>query len=448
MQMRNELIFLSAVCAWWPVVSPAQDPDTLRQILERLGRLEQENRSLRGELAEVKSELATLRVKPSLAGEPRLEERLEIQERRVEEQAQTKVEASQRFPVRLTGMAVVNLFHNGSGASGLDTPTTASRAPGRAAAGASFRQSVVGLEYHGPTAFWGARVSGSLFLDFFEGQTEYSYNPARIRTASFELAWKSRSVLVGIEKPLFSPRNPNSYSYLGIAPLTASGNLWSWQPQIRFEQRLAAGSDTQIRAQAALFQTSEESGVAAEVPAYLIERRRPGIQGRLEFSRKLDDTRRVEVAPAFHFSTSHIGRYSIPSSLFSLDWFANPWRKLEFSGAFFAGRNIAHFGALRQGYSLRNRDAIPVRSRGGWGQFTIPFTERVSLNLFGGVHDDRNSDLAAGGIASNRSGAVNLMYRLAPNVVVSLEALRMSTRYLGSDTRTNHRYDLAVAYLF
>jgi hypothetical protein len=139
----------------------------------------------------------------------------------------------------------------------------------------------------------------------------------------------------------------------------------------------------------------------------------------------------------------------VPSRLFALDWFANPWEKLEFSGAFFSGQNVAHFGALRQGFTIRrNGNVIPVHSRGGWGQLSFPFTSRVTLNIFGGVHDDRNRDLGYDGIAANRTGAANLMYRLAPNVILSIEALQMRTTYLEIGTRHNNRYDLAVAYLF
>jgi hypothetical protein len=40
------------------------------------------------------------------------------------------------------------------------------------------------------------------------------------------------------------------------------------------------------------------------------------------------------------------------------------------------------------------------------------------------------------------------MFRLAPNVVLSFEALQMRTTPVGGPTRHNNRYDLAIAYLF
>src|SRR5713226_5113357 len=104
-----------------PFVLPAQEKSEFQQIIERLDRLEQENRSLTDEVRAMRTELAahpnlpapqdatTYATTPS----PPLEERVTIQERRADELAQTKVEASQRFPVTLTGMALFNTFLNG-----------------------------------------------------------------------------------------------------------------------------------------------------------------------------------------------------------------------------------------------------------------------------------------------------------------------------------------------
>src|SRR5215472_11596328 len=81
----------------FPVVSPGQ-PDS-KQILERLDRLERENDALREQLRALREEVHASAA--PTAGNT--EERLSVQERRTEELAQTKVETSQRFPIRLTG---------------------------------------------------------------------------------------------------------------------------------------------------------------------------------------------------------------------------------------------------------------------------------------------------------------------------------------------------------
>jgi hypothetical protein len=53
-----------------------------------------------------------------------------------------------------------------------------------------------------------------------------------------------------------------------------------------------------------------------------------------------------------------------------------------------------------------------------------------------------------GDIGNNHSYGGNVFYHLAPNVILSLEALQTRTKYLGPGLRLNNHYDLAVAYLF
>jgi len=133
-----------------PLVLSAQSQPTpeLKSILDRLDRLEQENRSLSDQVRDLRNQLAAARgeVAPATpAAEPAvpsIPERLDIQQQRIEEQAQTKVEASQKFPIRLTGMALFNAFLNSRQSGGFDYPTAAVE-PGPNHAGATFHQTVV-----------------------------------------------------------------------------------------------------------------------------------------------------------------------------------------------------------------------------------------------------------------------------------------------------------------
>jgi hypothetical protein len=416
--------------------------------MERLARLENENKALREEVRGLRDEVSALKTPVAAAPLQKLEERLDIQEKRVEEQAQTKVEAAQRFPIRLSGMVLVNAFHNGSGSGGADTPTTVARVPGRQTGGISLRQSIVGLEFTGSNTFIGAKARGSVFMDFYEGNTETTnFYPVRFRTGGFHLDWATRTLSFVQEKPLFSQRDPDSFSYVGVSPLTSAGNLWRWQPQVRFEQRMGTGA-VQTKAQVALVQTSEESGFDFATNRLSSERRRPGLQGRFEIAAGTAGERRVEVAPGFHLSESNVSGQNYRSDVVSVDWLLTPFSKLNWTGLAWTGQNVHHFGAYRQSFALVNGVLRPVHSRGGWTQVSVPFTSRFSLNVFGGLHDDRNEDIAANGIAVNRSGAVNVMYRLAPHITLSLEAMKQRTTFRDIGNRSNNRYDLSIAYLF
>src|SRR5437764_15261525 len=97
----------------------AQATQDLTKILERLDRLEQENRALTEQVRALQAQLGTPAPPP-----PTVDERLDIQQQRLEEQAQTKVEASQKFPIRLAGMALFNAFVNSKESGGFDYPVT------------------------------------------------------------------------------------------------------------------------------------------------------------------------------------------------------------------------------------------------------------------------------------------------------------------------------------
>jgi len=430
-----------------PGLAAAQSPAEWKQVLERLERLEQQNQALRNEVRALQQQMAAAPIPPTPHA---AQETLEIHGRRIEELAQVKVEASNRLPLRVTGMALFNSYWNSS-SSGSDYPTTAPLSA-RSFGGATLRQSMIGLEFQGPETVWGGKVRGSLNMDFFAGTGAALNSLFRIRTAAIELDWKSRSFLVGQEKPIFSPRDPASLAQVGVSPLTGAGNLWLWQPQARFEQRFTLGEQTALRAQVGLFQTSETSASLPGPFEPTLAPRRPALQGRFELSRTFGETARIEIAPGFHTSSTHVAGDSVPSDLVSVDWLATPWRRLEFTGIFFSGRNLANLGTgLRQGFTvLGDREAIPVHARGGWAQLAFEATRRLRFHFFAGQHDDRNSDLLfrGGAIAKNQAYGANFFYRLAPNVVMSLEAAQVRTTYIGSGNRLNRHYDLAFAYLF
>jgi len=463
---------LGPVAAMWllsAAPAPAQTAD-MQKILERLDRLEEQNKALAAEVQTLRAELAAARAPepapaasatapeagPSAAAAPApsTEERLQVQESRTAELAASKVEASQRFPVRLSGMVLFNSFLNSSG-SGAQEYTTIALPGGDRSGGASVRQTILGLDYSGPTVFGDGKVSGSMRMDFWSGSAPLNME-FRLRTATIGIDWKDRSFLVGVEKPLISPRDPESIAQVEVPPLSGAGNLWIWLPQARFEQDFHFADHTGAKAQVAIVGTHEvvaspasPYGPDASSSAY-IEPMRPGIEARVELFTGGED-RRFEVASGVHHSISHVVYQSIASDVLSFDWLARPLRQIEFTGTFYTGQNVAPLGtgAIRQGFVAFSPDLLTaVHSEGGWGQLKLRASSRLWLNLFTGQQDDRNSQLAAGAIGKNVAYGANLFYRLAPNVLASFEASQTRTNYLGSGVLLNNHYDLALGYLF
>ena len=249
-------------------------------------------------------------------------------------------------------MALVNAFVNSRRMAAATTPRLLLATPGTDRAGATMRQTVLGLEYHGPQTFLGGTVHGSLFMDFYQGAAPLQ-EWIRLRTGTIQMDWATRNIKVGVDKPIFSPRDPDSLAQVGVSPLTGAGNLWLWMPQIRLEQDFSLGASSGVRAQVGAVETHETNPYAGP-PHRWQDRERCGPEWKAAWwlGTSWMTTGVWNSRAGFHTSTTHAGGFSIPSNLVSLDWFFNPWRRLEFSGAFFSGQNVSNLGtgAVNQGY--------------------------------------------------------------------------------------------------
>jgi hypothetical protein len=434
-----------------------QSPD-LQQVLERLDRLENQNRELMTEIRALRQQLDSTKAAPEsppsteasppVAAAVPLNERVDVDEQRISQQDQEKISSEHKLPVTLTGMLLLNTFWTGRGAGGSDNPTIAPPAPGPVDAGATFRQSVVGVKFDGANIVGGGKITGSAYIDFFGGTGVTLNQLLRLRVASVNAVWKRTTVTFALDKPIIAPREPDSLAQVGVSPLTSSGNLWLWQPQARVEERFAFGDQAGLRAQLGIYQTSESgTGLSSEYSSSLT-RSRPGYEGRFEFWGSRGENQRIEIAPGFHFSTSQVLGQSAPSQIFSIDWLIRPARWVDFTGTFFTGENTGVIGGLRQGVSVINGQVLSVAEMGGWAQVKFHLTSRATVNFYGGQEDPRNSDLEPGGIAKNQSYAGNFMYRFGSNILASFECSQVRTTYLFSGTRIFPHYDLAIAYLF
>ena len=459
---------ISAVILLSSFAVPAlpQSTDSDSAILQRLDQLEKQNQELRQQIEQLRQQVKanaqeksaqtaappsnTPTVAPPSASESQEQTENEheaVDEHRIEELAQTKVEASQRFPIKLTGELLLNAFTNSAYGGGAEDPTYASATSGARSSGATLRQTVLGLSFHGPQTFLGGTVSGSLYMDFFGG-TYGTPNPLlRLRLATVQLDWTNTTFAVGQDKPLVSRREPNSFAQVGVSPLTNAGNPWLWRPQARIEQRFHLTDSTTISAEAGVFET-KESSYQSEYAMTGVESARPALEVRVNLKHQFGGERVIEIAPVFHTSTSHVLGQSIPSRLYGADWLVKPMAQVEVTGMIFHGQNFANLGALGGFTVLPGEQVVAVHGSGGWAQIRYLATKKLSFDWYGGQQDNRNRDLISGAIAKNQYYAVNTMYLLAPNVVAAFEVGRARTNYLGLGNRLNTHYDLALAYLF
>jgi hypothetical protein len=442
------------------VLGHAQTAQMLERLTQRLDSLERQNSELLDEVRLLRAELESIKRSAS-APTPRLdalEEQMQLQAGRIAEQDQIKVQGVHRTPVRLTGLVLFNAGLNGRhGSATMDYPPVASLSAVPVRGSARLAQSVFGLEFESPQAVLGGRFRGSFTMDLSGMADSGPTNTlVRLRTASIEGQWKSRSILVGQERPIFAPREPNSLARVDISPLASAGNLWMWRPQFRFEQKIALGSAQELRAQVGVTQTREDQGLIPAQAAGRMDLRRPAFEGNFRFTHRIDDFRRVEIAHGLHWSTTHVAGGSVPSNVYSVDWFVNPIRRIEFTGFLFTGENLAKHGGLAGVPSFILQAARPgetrllaVRGRGGWAQLTWIATPRLSFNLFSGRQDSPDRTGFDSTIRfRNWVNGVNFFYKLATNVVTGIETSRVRTWYVGGQHPLNNHYDLYVAYLF
>jgi hypothetical protein len=443
----------------------AQSASTLDAVVQRLDQLERQNAELREQLGLLRQELDHVKQvapegAPSTAARvDALEEKVDLHAGLLSEQDQVKVEGSQRAPLRVTGMALFDVYANGSNGGNNDYPGVALVNEGAINSGASLRGSVIGLAFDSPKAILGGQVTGSFLLDMFGGTNPGSSSlnqtlTPRLRTASVEMQWGSRSILVGQDKTIVSPREPNSLAAHVFSPLAATGNLYGWRPQIRFEQKIGLGANQDFRAQIGAVETFEDWPLVQPEFVSTLELRRPALEGHFQFGHRFDNDRRFEIGSGFHVSTTHVANVSIPATVFSVDGFINPVRWLELTGFAFTGQNVGTMtGRMLYGFTILRTSsgeiqAIPVRQRGGWAQATLLATPRLSFNLQFGLEDPNDDDVLAAAIVMNAQYVANAHYRIAPNVVFGGEVSQVRTSYKAGQQPQNTHYDVYLAYLF
>jgi len=153
-----------------------------------------------------------------------LEESAQLLNSKIDDQNQTKIEAASKYRVRLSGIALFNIFSNHGNVDNQDFPTWAippnSSASGQTL-GASLRQSEIGLEVFGPQLA-GAKTTGNVQVDFSGGFANIpdgvNFGLVRLRTATMRMDWTNTSIIAGQDNAFVSPLSPTSFASPTAAP--------------------------------------------------------------------------------------------------------------------------------------------------------------------------------------------------------------------------------------
>lgn len=442
-----------------------------------LAQMRDEMRRLHDELAALRAEVAVLRgaadqpgaatpvLQPALYrpaigasstgrrsdAEPAAEQQVtpeafDLLKTQVEEMAQSKVESVSKMPVRLYGTILSNTVFNSDEANWLENPNlVAAPPPGTANDGSmtsTLRQSRIGLDV-GVIPVGSLRASGTLVMDFFGGVPNFSNGTLmglpRLIIAYGRLEGDKLGLQVGQDAAMLAPRDPTSLAARSFPLFFRSGNLYLRVPQARVEYRPTS---------ALTFKTGIVAPVAGDFAspyefaptAGAGERsKRPAVEGHAGFGRgDADSSSEVAIGAS--------GHYGWRRTAGALD---KTW-----AGAVDGNVRFGPIGAAGEWFVVENGEVFggavnqPGRSQGGWIEGRLAISRSASIN--GGFGLDRPKD-AQGRLvrAENRSAFANTIYKLTPELAVSVEYRWLETRLgLAPINRRNHHVNAAFAVIF
>jgi len=420
----------------------------------------------------------------SLAGAiQELRERQGLEESEIATQEQTKVESESKYPVKVTGLMLMSAFTN---TSAVDMPATPSVAVGGAgSAGATVRQTTIGIDARGPHLF-GARSFGDLRVDFSGGQpsvvstTGYAgyvnsnFAMLRLRTAHAGLEWRNTEVQFALDRPIISPDTPTSLTAVAVPALAWSGNLWTWNPQAVVTENLFSSHSTGLEMQAALIDTGDApltqqatsyTPLATNPPGSAEASSKPGVEARIALTWPKRDGERMHLGAGGYFAThsSALGR-NYDSWASTLDARLPVGSHLELAGNFYRGAALGGLGAGAYkdfayspnpdigGFYFRALD-----DAGGWAQLKVRAGERLQFNAADGMDNVFAGYLrpyyVEGGsmiqnLARNRTISGNAIYSPSAYLLFSLEYRRLTSTPVEGPSAASSIVGVGVGYEF
>jgi len=396
-----------------------------------------------------------------------LHEEVDALQSEIKQHDQTKVETASKYPLRVTGLALFNAFSNAGVVDDVELPTFAlQRGPGSShgSAGATLRQTLLALEATGPR-LGSARSFADISIDFFGNVSTNAYgysSPSglvRLRQGQVGLAWDKTTAQVGFTGPLISPLSPTSFATVAQPALAGSGNLWTWVPQLRVEQRIPISDQRSLALEAGLIYPQSPGYAAIQLDSPVEASRRPGYEGRISY--RAHDTgsgnRRPFVlgvggysANQFYSSATHIHSWAVTG-----DWQVPLGARLELAGEVYRGSALGGLGGGAYKDILTGTDTVSglarttgVDTEGGWSQLKLRFGSTLETNAIFGMDEALSSNFDGLILststyplelyARNQSVVGNLIFRPRTYLILSPEYRRiLSWRYTGSASVAN-----------
>ncbi len=465
----------------------------VQQLTESMNRVQAQIDESRHQLDEMRQQLADLRkqmgsseVAPpqqqsaeaaaaALAAQVEdLKERQTMQETQIATQEQTKIESESKYPVKLSGLILMNGFVNTGMVDSAPTPALAIGGPGNT--GASVRQTILGLDARGPHLF-GARSHGDLRIDFDASVPAangyaggYGIDLVRLRTAHAALEWNATQAFFALDRPIISPNSPDSLTALAEPAMAWSGNLWNWNPQFGVTHDFLLSSAPRLRTQIALIDVADAptthsaattSGVllsptTAEASSW------PGVETRIALLGTGGDKHGEIGVGGFYAPHRSAGGTRFDSWAGTLDFRLPLTARMQLSGGFYRGLGLGGLGGgAYKDYVYRSNGLesyfLTLDDVGGWGQWKQRAGERLEFNEAFGMDDVPAGQLRPfsapsysvyQNLARNRTFTGNVIYSPSAYLLFSLEYRRIESSLVSAPTNASDVIGVAAGYKF
>jgi hypothetical protein len=397
-----------------------------------------------------------------------LSEQQAVQQAEIAVHDQAKVESTSKYPIKLTGLILLNGFVNTKAADVIQAPTLAVN--GQGSTGASLRQTVLGFDARGPHLF-GAPTRADVRVDFTGGASQAAYGAGgvlRLRTAHAAADWKNTEAFVELDSPIVSPNIPTSLTAVSTPALSWSGNLWSWSPQIGVKQSLPIGQSMRVKLQAALIDVADPAipGVIRTGNASLAEQSHwPGSEARVALAGTKDTGPEFGIGGYFSpHRTTDGTRFDAWAG--TMDYRLPLPGALELNGSFYRGQALGGLGG--GGYKDYiyisdgdgdNELVRPLDDVGGWAQIKKRAGERLEFNAALGMDNAFASELrlytnpsvgtlSYQNLARNKTFFTNVIYSPSAYLLFSLEYRRIQTSPITGAGVNGNVFGLAAGYKF
>jgi DNA-binding FrmR family transcriptional regulator len=449
----------------------AQLEESQKQLKEIRGQLE----ALQRQLAESESSSSSVQL---AAAVNEIREQQLVEAAQIATHEQSKVESESKYPVKLSGLVLLNGFVNTKQVDIPSTPTIV--LPGQGTTGASVRQTILGIDARGPHLF-NAQSHADVRVDFAGDTASPSYATGssdaagfmRLRTAHADLHWDHAEAFFSLDHPIIAPNTPTSLTATALPELAWSGNLWAWSPQAGFTSDVFVSPGQRLRMQGAVISVPDASPIYSfssiepsviQTPTTAEQSRWPGIEGRIAL---LGNSEKggLQLGVGGIVAPHRVFSYRFNTWAGTLDYRVPFTSHTELSGAIYRGQALGGLGGgAYKDYLVRPDPEYPGRfdydtpdTSGGWAQLKQRVDEHLEFNVAFGTDQMSAAQLRpyAGepsavylNLARNRTYVGNVIYSPSSYLLFSLEYRHLQTSPVIGSTATGDVIGIATGYRF